>query len=217
MDRRDALKNMGAALGYTVAVPTLISIMQSCKSEPSMAWVPDFFSPEEGNMLIQLVDLILPATETPSASDVQVHLFIDRFAAEVMTSEQQAYWKMVTGVFMEDAYKAASKEQGDELTAEDLEPVMASALQFTPEQEENYNTLIENYMMKLAEGEMGSLGNDAAKYSFATNLRGITIWGYKTSEYVGEKVLPYLPVPGGYVACDDVDKLTGGMVWSPNR
>ena len=217
MDRRKALKNMGVALGYSVATPTLISLMQSCKSDPSMEWVPDFFSPEEGKVLIQLVDLILPATDTPSASDVQVHLFIDRFAAEVMTSEQQTYWKMVTGAFIEKAFKAAGKVQGDELTPEELEPVLASALEFTAVEEENYNTLIENYMLKLSEGDMGSLSQDVAMYSFAKNLRGITIWGYKTSEYVGEKVLPYLPVPGGFVACDDLNELTEGKVWSPNR
>ena len=217
MDRRNALKNMGVALGYTVATPTLISLMQACKSDPSIEWVPDFFSPEEGRVLMQLVDLILPATDTPSASEVQVHQFIDRFAAEVMTSDQQAFWKMVTGAFVERISVAAGKEQGDELTAEDIEPVLASALQFSPEEEENYNSILQDYMMKMAEGEMGTLDKDAANYSFATNLRGITIWGYKTSEYVGEKVLPYLPVPGGYVACDDLNELTEGKVWSPSR
>lgn len=217
MDRRDALKNMGVALGYTVATPTLISLMQSCKSDPSMEWVPDFFSPEEGNVLIQLVDLLIPATDTPSASDVQVHLFIDRFAAEVMTSEQQAFWRMVTGIFVDEAYKAAGKDKDDVLTPEELEPMLASALRFTKEEEEDYNTLIENYMTKMAKGEKGSLSNEAANFTFATNLRGITIWGYKTSEYVGEKVLNYLPVPGQYVACDDLNELSGGKAWSPSR
>ena len=217
MDRRDALKNMGVALGYTVATPTLISLMQSCKTDPSMEWVPDFFSPEEGNVLIQLVDLLIPATDTPSASDVQVHLFIDRFAAEVMTSEQQAFWRMVTGIFVDEAYKAAGKDKDDVLTPEELEPMLASALRFTKEEEEDYNTLIENYMTKMAKGEKGSLSNEAANFTFATNLRGITIWGYKTSEYVGEKVLNYLPVPGQYVACDDLNELSGGKAWSPSR
>ena len=217
MDRRDALKNMGAALGYTVATPTLISLMQSCKTDPSMDWVPDFFSPEEGNVLVQLVDLLIPATDTPSASDVQVHLFIDRFAAEVMTSEQQAFWRMVTGTFVDEAYRATGKEKGDVLSPEELEPLLASALSFTEQEEENYNTLIENYMTKMAAGETTSLSNEAANYTFATNLRGITIWGYKTSEYVGEKVLNYLPVPGQYVACDDVNELSGGKAWSPSR
>ncbi|MBT8235718.1 MAG: gluconate 2-dehydrogenase subunit 3 family protein [Bacteroidia bacterium] len=217
MDRRKALKNMGVALGYTVATPTLLNIMQSCKKEPSFDWQPDFFSREEGRALTQLVDIILPETDTPSASDVQVHLFIDRFAAEVMTSEQQSFWKMVTKVFMDKVFTSSSKEDADELSNEELEAVLAKALSYTPEKKEAYDTHIENYMEKLKEGKMGSLPDDAATYAFATNLRGMTIWGYKTSEYVGEKVLPYLPVPGGYEACGDIDELTGGKVWSPNR
>jgi len=42
----------------------------------------------------------------------------------------------------------------------------------------------------------------------------MTIWGYKTSEYIGEEVLAYLPVPGSYVACGDVQELSGGKAWS---
>jgi cation diffusion facilitator CzcD-associated flavoprotein CzcO len=217
MDRRKALKNMGVALGYTVATPTLLNIMQSCKREPSFDWVPDFFSQEEGRAITQLVDILIPETDTPSASDVQVHLFIDRFAAEVMASEQQSFWKMVTKVFMDTAYSSADKEVTVELTNVELEAVLAKALKYTPEEKEEYDTLIENYMVNLQEGKMGSLGDDAARYAFATNLRGITILGYKTSEYIGERVLPYLPVPGTYVACGDVDELSEGKVWSPNR
>lgn len=217
MDRRKALKNMGVALGYTVATPTLINLMQSCRSEPSLEWIPDFFSKEEGNALVHLVDIILPASDTPSASEVQVPLFIDRFAAEVMSSEQQTFWKMAMNAFLEEVYSVAEKDKTDELTPEDLEPILASALAYTEEQQEDYDTLIENYMVKMAEGDMVSLNDEAARYAFATNLRGIAIWGYKTSQYVGERVLKYLPVPGEYIACGDVDELTGGVAWSPNR
>ena len=35
---------MGLALGYTVATPTLISIVQSCKNEKVLEWKPDFFT-----------------------------------------------------------------------------------------------------------------------------------------------------------------------------
>ncbi|MDO1499493.1 gluconate 2-dehydrogenase subunit 3 family protein [Winogradskyella maritima] len=94
MDRRKALRNMGLALGYTVATPTLISIVESCKQEPSFEWTPDFFSKDEGAVLTKLVDIILPKTDTPSASETQVHLFIDRFALEVMDEKQQNFVKM---------------------------------------------------------------------------------------------------------------------------
>ena len=75
MDRRVALKNMGLALGYTVATPTLISLMQSCRQETTPEWVPAFFSPEEGMVLTALADLMLPKTDTPSASEVGVPRF----------------------------------------------------------------------------------------------------------------------------------------------
>ena len=42
----------------------------------------------------------------------------------------------------------------------------------------------------------------------------MTIWGYKTSAYVGEKVLSYLPLPGEYIGCGDVETLSGGKAWS---
>jgi len=42
----------------------------------------------------------------------------------------------------------------------------------------------------------------------------MTISAYKGSEYIGENVLAYLPVPGEYIACDDLQTLTGGKAWS---
>ncbi|MEJ2163444.1 MAG: gluconate 2-dehydrogenase subunit 3 family protein, partial [Robiginitalea sp.] len=37
---------------------------------------------------------------------------------------------------------------------------------------------------------------------------------YKTTEYIGEEILAYLPVPGEYIGCGDLDELTGGKAWS---
>jgi hypothetical protein len=47
-----------------------------------------------------------------------------------------------------------------------------------------------------------------------SSLRGLTIWGFKTSEFIGEEVLAYLPVPGEYIGCGDLQELTGGKAWS---
>jgi len=128
MDRRKALKNMGLAMGYTVATPTLISIMQSCKGETVMEWVPDFFTKDQGAVITKLVDIILPKTDTPSASEVQVNLFIDRFINEVVDEEQQTFIKMITGRFMEKATKDSGKENASDINVEALEKTLASVL-----------------------------------------------------------------------------------------
>ncbi|MFC4095981.1 gluconate 2-dehydrogenase subunit 3 family protein [Euzebyella saccharophila] len=214
MDRRKALRNMGLALGYTVATPTLISIVESCKQEPSFEWTPDFFSKDEGAVLTKLVDIILPKTDTPSASETQVHLFIDRFALEVMDEKQQNFVKMSIGRFIEKALKDSGKEKGGELSAEELEPVLAEALSVSKEDEAKNFEAIKQYHEAVAEGKEPLLDDGISRFAFANNLRGLTIMGYKTSEYVGENVLAYLPVPGEFIACGDLQELTGGKAWS---
>lgn len=214
MDRRKALRNMGLALGYTVATPTLISIVQSCKTETELEWTPDFFTKDEGAALVKLVDIIIPKTDTPSASETQVHLFIDRFTDQVMEPQQQEFVKMSFGRFMEKALKDSGKQKAGELTAEDLEPVLATALKSTPENQLKNFDAIKQYHETLSDGKEAILDENISRFAFANNLRGLTVMGYKTSEYVGEEVLEYLPVPGEYIACGDLQELTGGKAWS---
>ena len=214
MDRRKALKNMGLALGYTVATPTLISIVQSCKNDAAITWTPDFLSPTEGSMLTQLVDIILPKTDTPSASEVQVHIFIDRFADQVMKKEQQDLFKMTMGKFLDKALQDSGKKEIADLGPEHLEPVLSAALKISKEDEANKFKVINAYTESVKAGETASLDDEVSRFAFANNLRGLTILAYKSSEYVGENVLSYLPVPGEYIACGDLQELTGGKAWS---
>ena len=214
MDRRIALKNMGLSLGYLVAIPTLISIVQSCKNEKVLEWTPDFFTPEQGAVLIQLVDLILPKTDTPSASEVQVHLFIDRLTDQVAEMDKQDFMKMSMNKFIEKALKDSGKEKAADLEPKDLEPVLAAALKTTKEDQIKNFKAIDQYTETMANGGSADLTDEVSRFGIANNLRGLTIWGYKTSEYVGEKVLAYLPVPGEYIHCGDVNELTEGKAWS---
>lgn len=205
---------MGLAMGYTVATPTLISLMQSCKGEPVLEWTPDFFTKEQGAVLTTLVDIILPKTDTPSASEVQVHLFIDRFSNEVMEKEQQDFLKMTMGRFLDKSMKDGGKEKSTDLTSEDLEKTLSESLKVTKEDQVKMFETIDSYNEAIAKGETPNLEDNIAQFAFANNLRGLTIWGYKTSEYVGEEVLAYLPVPGEYIPCGDLQELTEGKAWS---
>ncbi|MEH6679718.1 MAG: gluconate 2-dehydrogenase subunit 3 family protein [Sediminicola sp.] len=214
MDRRLALKNIGLSFGYVVAVPTLVSIVQSCKGQPKMEWTPDYLSKEEGAALKNLVDIILPKTDTPSASEVNVHLFIDRFANEAMDLRQRDLFKMTMDKFLARAVKDSGKEGIADLTSEDLEPVLAHALSYKKAEQTEKFKLITSYQEAIEKGEAAELDDETSHFAFATNLRELTIWAYKNSEYVGEEVLAYLPVPGEYIGCGDLQELTGGKAWS---
>lgn len=214
MDRRRVLKNMGLSLGYMVATPTLLSIVQSCKNEPAITWTPEYLSQAEGNVITKLADIILPKTDTPSASEVQVDMFIDKFANEVMEKEKQDFLKMSMGKFVDKALTDSGKEKAEDLTTEDLEPVLSSSLKYSKDDQTKMFEAITNYTEAIEKGETVSLDEETTRFAFANNLRGLVIWGYKASEFVGEEVLAYLPVPGEYIACSDVQELTGGKDWS---
>lgn len=214
MDRRAAIKNMGMAFGYSVATPTLVSLIQGCQSAPENVWTPMFFSKDEGTALMHLVDIILPKTDTPSATEVQVHTFIDKFIAEILPDEQRELVRMNAGNFFATAVSNSGKETLADLEAEDLENSLAKVLDVTKEESEAFLEAMDEYIEGLSIGETPVLGDDVASFTFASQLRDMTIWSYKTSEHIGEKVLAYLPLPGTYVPCGDLNELSGGRDWS---
>ena len=216
MERRKALKNMGWAMGFTVATPTVISLLNSCKEEVAATWTPRFLTREEGKVLTQVVDVLLPKTDTPSASEVNVHIFIDRYIDEVMPEQQQEFIRMLMGKFTESALQASGKELVAELSAEDLEPILTTALQVPdPEKARANSEAMRAYMKARFKGEEAALDPAVANSNLAPMLRDFAIWAYRNSEYVGEEVLPYAPVPGENIPCADINELTGGRVWSP--
>lgn len=215
MDRRIALKNMGLALGYTVATPTIISLMQSCAQDTTPQWTPVFYSPEEGSVLMHLVDIILPKTDTPSATEVGVHKFLDKYMNEVSAEKEQQFIKMGMGRFIEKALADSGKESAADLEVEDLEPLLSESLKKREKEEEAviFESLM-SYNEAVAKGEPAELDGDVARYAYATQLRDGVISAYKNSEYIGEEVLAYLQIPGGYIGCGDLDELSGGRAWS---
>ncbi|NNM23840.1 MAG: gluconate 2-dehydrogenase subunit 3 family protein, partial [Flavobacteriaceae bacterium] len=59
MERRQVLKNLGLGAGFLVASPSIMSLLQSCTSEPEFN--PVFLSKGEGHALRRIVDLIIPS------------------------------------------------------------------------------------------------------------------------------------------------------------
>jgi len=186
MDRRKALVHMGMSLGYVVATPTFAGLLHSCKDEQTVKWIPKFLSEAEGSLLKNLVDVVLPKTDTPSASELNVHQFIDYFAAECFEKEEQDLFKTTLAELAKKAQSSSDKTEMSALTVTDLTPAMKTAVT--------------------------KIGTGAPP--FANKLRDLTIWGYKCNEYVGEELLAYLPVPGEYVPCGDLKELSSGKAWS---
>ncbi len=195
MNRREALKGLGLSLGYVVATPAVLSILQSCKNEtPRVAWQPVFHSKDEGIVLTNLVDLILPKTDDlPGALDVNIPKFIDSFIDKVLDKDAQEKEKA-----MLDAVVSTLKKQIDELDTKDYDALLSKFLRATPKEVEAFKKDKKNALI----------------YKYLTNLRGKTIWAYKTSQKIGEEVLAYDPIPGQQLGCISLEEATGGKAWS---
>lgn len=186
MDRRKALMQIGMSMGYVVVAPTFMSILQSCNDTKAASWTPQFLDQNQGIVLIGVIDSILPKTDTLSASEVKVHVFLDSFANEVMPPNQREQFKATLNQLAVNALGSSKQENISDLTAKDLAPEVLKAL----------------------------TDKNAKGVPFAKKIRDLTIWGYKCTEYVGEQVLAYDSIPGQYIACGDLGELTGGKAWS---
>lgn len=200
MNRRDVLKGLGLTLGYTIATPSIMSLLQSCKTEVKL-WTPKFLSIDASIVVKNLVDIMLPKTEaTPGALDVNVPEFIDLFAYDVYNEEKQRKFKKGINAII----KALNiPEEGVSiLEHNDYDALLAKYLKASKEQRVIY------------ESESDKNNEDAIIYNALLGLRNTSIWAYKTSEKIGENVLAYDPIPGVQIGCISLEESTGGKAWS---
>ncbi len=89
MDRREALRYTGWIAGAGLLAPGVLAALQSCRNAPEGdSWKPQVLTDEQVDQLTLLSDAIVPTTDTPSASEVRVHQFVDLLIADVLTDDQ---------------------------------------------------------------------------------------------------------------------------------
>ena len=185
MKRREALKKTLIAMGYTISVPSLISIFDSCNNNSSQTWKPRFFSSGQAKVIGELAETILPKTKTPGAKDLHLDQFIDRMIKQVLSQEDQQLF--LKGM---NAFEAEAKELNGK-----------SFIDSSPEQRNKLLTKLEQETEKVPPSIWGfSLKKDAVPLSFYRKVKELTLLGYFTSMEIGKKLLLYDPVPGRYLS-----------------
>ncbi len=210
MNRREALKNIGLSAGYIAATPAILSILHSCTAEIKLNWVPELLSEDEAKVLDQLVDLIIPETDIPGAKSLNVPMFVERYINNVAKEEEAGMFKKSAGLVIE-ALGINEDKPVKKVLLEEYDAFLAKYLKSSKEQQKAY----EKEMQALKSPEdLESISKDTRIFSYLTAVRDLSIWGFKTSEEIGENVLAYAPVPGQQIGCDSLEKLTGGKAWS---
>ncbi|MCP9200067.1 gluconate 2-dehydrogenase subunit 3 family protein [Gramella sp. GC03-9] len=213
MDRRKALKNIGMGAGFLIMGPSALSLLQSCKNEPEYDWQPVFLSASHGFALKRILDVILPTTETPGASDLNIAQFIDAYMDEVAGEDQRQRFNRGAENFSQAFENEFGKNQ-DDGSGEDFEAIIKKYLKATPAQKEEFLKRTTETQDALPQEQETEMNPDAGAYEYLNTVRDLGIWAWKNSEAVGENVLWYDPIPGQYIPCGPVDELGNGKAMS---
>ncbi len=215
MNRRQALKNLGFGAGILVVGPSTLSLLQSCKNDAAnaTAWSPALLSAGNGFALQQILEVILPATETPGANDLNLAQFIDSYMHEVAPEERQIVFNRGAEAFAASFKNEFDKETGDG-TPEEYEQMVEMYLKKTTGDTEEANRRNTETQDPMDKDPADRFDFYEGSLSYISNVRDMGIWAWKTSEQIGENVLFYDPIPGLYVPCGPVDELTNGKAMS---
>lgn len=227
MDRRQALRNLGWGAGALVATPTIMSLLQSCKNEPS--WTPAFLTAGQGHALKTMVNLIIPADEEMAgAEELGVHQFIDAYWDQCLapnkvgleddytkvsvTSEQQ----FIKDAFanLETSFQNTYEKELGEGTVEEYDELLAAYLKASMEEQESHQMKLYEYLRAVEADPTATLDSEARNFYLFSTVRDLTVWAWKNSEEIGENVLWYDPVPTQYIGCMPASEAGNGKAMS---
>jgi len=209
MDRRSALKNLTLSIGYAVAAPTIFNMLSSCTADVA-TWTPVFLSESEKHLVTHLVDTILPtSTALPGALDVNVPQFIDIMYKDIETTPKQKLFQSGAAAFAAH-FKKNFEKDAVKGSKEEIQELFGNYFDL-PKNE--IQTVLQE--QRVSEKKVNADKKDRyLAYKFLFSVRYYALYGYFTSEKVGEDVLAYDPIPGVYESCVSLEETTGGRSWS---
>lgn len=174
MQRRSAVKNIALTIGAAIVLPSWAN-----------AWNKDSFknnsykiSSLQENLLAEIVETIIPKTNTPGAKELNVQQFIPKMVADCY--DKQAQETFAKGLQLVDV---ASKNSFSKTF---LECDAKQRLEV---------------LNKMAKSEIKD------EKSFIQLVKGLTIKGYLSSEYVMTNLRIYEYAPARYHGCVPVKKI----------
>jgi gluconate 2-dehydrogenase gamma chain len=192
MQRREVLKILAAGAALPAFSPSLMAFFQEAQAQVGTSYKPRTLNPQQDATVVAMIDLIIPATDTPGAKTARVNDFIDVILTEWATdSERQDFLNGLAGVDKQsnDLYGKnfvdASPEQQTTLLRAMDDVIMGAHIE---RHRRHGNTVPEERDKQLRD-------------SFWYVFKGITLHGYYTSEIGFSQELNQQIIPGAFHGC----------------
>ena len=169
MERRDVLRALGAAAAFTLMPRTARAAWETVAASPHA--LPRVLTDDRSALVGALADAIIPRTDTPSATDVNVGAFIDVIVAEYYGDEERS------------AFLAGLDAIGARVTAGGA----ASFAEMAPD--------ARTALLDSLDKPVDRQASEAHAWS---RLKGLVVHGYFTSEQVQKDVLKTVILPGRF-------------------
>jgi hypothetical protein len=111
MNRRQVIQSMALLTGHAMFPSVLSSFLTGCANKDMSGYIPTFFSKEELKSITEIVDIIIPATQTKSASQVNTQVFLDKVFAQCLAADEQTALKSSIKQMTEAFNHAKDKQQ----------------------------------------------------------------------------------------------------------
>jgi len=196
MDRREALRTGSLAAGAALAMPTLLTLLQSCRDVPRLSWQPEFLTEREAVFLAALIDTVLPRTDTPGGLDVKADVFMDKVFARGYNDDARG--RIREGLASLDA--SCRDAHGSDFASLGQAGRVA------------FLTAAESEGATFNPGVWGTTVGEQEPVSFYRTLKSMAVWAWSSSEEVGRNVLSYDPIPGRFDGCIPLSEV--GNRWS---
>ncbi|MFB6097700.1 MAG: gluconate 2-dehydrogenase subunit 3 family protein [Salinibacter sp.] len=188
--RRQALCRVGVLLGAAVTAPTVAGVLSGCRRQTGADWSPSLLSEAQNEVVSQMAQIIIPATDTPGADAAHVNRFIDAMVGEsYLEKDRKRFMDGLEEVRArcKERYGAPFPELGDE-----------------------------KQRAVVAELDDAAFGPDASEDreepTFYRTFKELVVIGYYTSEVGATQELKTNIVPGYYDG--DVPYSEIGRAWS---
>jgi hypothetical protein len=106
MNRRDAIKRAGLALGAAISASTLSGVAFAQSNRSGASWKPVNLKRRQADVAGAIAERILPKTDTPGALDVGVPEFMDIMYGGYLTKEEKSTFAKGLNAMNQKARKA---------------------------------------------------------------------------------------------------------------
>ncbi len=196
MNRRDALQRVAIMMGGAISAPTLVAMLEGCKSADSGSSAAFSLSKDYQTLVAEIAEIIIPTTDTPGAKAAGVGPFIEIMLKDCYSTAQGA--SFVKGL---DSLEEKAKAAGGNFLS--LKADQQTAI--LKEMEASAKAEAEEEKAKQIDPETGKVKEDAKAAEkvtpFFTIMKELTLMGYFTSEIGATQALEHVPIPGAYNGC----------------